>query len=891
MTNIDTTAYLKTFIEKAKEQNDVHRQYIVIIQDVSPDVIDILEQELGIPSSISDKHIQGRVNNCPSKPRSKALHSERLTTTLLGRSSKALDETIRSITWWRLLSQNRESQKHEAEAMVESGADLSRFVTPIFPYEVKGVSTKGSSEKESKKWYQYFGRAIKASTGGFNPLKKAGIQEESIFKLDCHTYRPHQIITEVADSTWGSACEERVSFCDVKVRSANFCIVLLDKERSLKQYRREIEIVHSNISRIELAWNSESSKGIARIVKETPEASEHAFMTSMSNGILGNVQYRQADSQAAAEEDFNLSLTDGNSTRARLLRSLLDKPPKSTSGEGTQTLLDLCSRIIDIIAEDWNYVLSQMSQTLDAVDSRISDDHELHENVPSWRRLLCSWRVNIIEYSARLSDVRHHLEFQGQISRRTSPIRSVERSKYLTTSNQSAQDEETPEVLRRYEILGNAVEILQRRTESSFHALMASMSIAESEKAISQGTAIGRLTELAFIFVPLNFACAFFSMQITNFNEPHQPNIGSFFGLGIGLIALVYALRAGLRSSFLAKLRNGLEKQVRKTKGYSPSSQIPTRVVLRYGWEEIHPYIRVFLITVIPFVGVFILVVQYSSHKAMKILVGFVLGLGIFPVIGNFLAGKARGALRSTGVVAWLILILSATVEQKDQLNVIIGAVPCIIYTTIFVVFLAYVPGTFDKPLERSVQLILPQWLMGLPIAGVSYAYEHAKPHWEPWMLNISLQAPIIVYGICISFWKVAFYHGIPELASLIGITIGIPTSIIWQYLPTHGNPIPQYYVIALTFGCSIIYCIFLWIIPYLRHLRCKSELHTAVQFISIFASIPGLQCALAWAYYPTQGRLYTDINNEFGSQPLSMFYGAPIPLWVQISITFGAPP
>lgn len=322
---------------------------------------------------------------------------------------------------------------------------------------------------------------------------------------------------------------------------------MLDKERRVKQYRREIQICHSNTTKIELAWNSESSKGTARIINEIGERSEDTFLTNKSNRASGLVrsthtlsrtseELSDTRSQAPEEEDVDLSTignstrarlsqapeeeeislsTIGNSTRARLLRSLRDQPPERTSTGGPQILADLRSRFIDIVLEDWNHVLSQMSQTLDTVDSKISDDHELHENVPAWRRLLCSWRVNIIEYSSYLPDICEH-GLQSQATRQiSSPTSSRSRSRSVTTSDQGAQDDESPEVLRRYEILKNATKDLAARIDSSFHALMASMSIAESEKAISQGTAIGRLTELAFIFVPLNFACAFFSMQIT----------------------------------------------------------------------------------------------------------------------------------------------------------------------------------------------------------------------------------------------------------------------------------------------------------------------------------------------------------------------------------------
>jgi Mg2+ and Co2+ transporter CorA len=48
---------------------------------------------------------------------------------------------------------------------------------------------------------------------------------------------------------------------------------------------------------------------------------------------------------------------------------------------------------------------------------------------------------------------------------------------------------------------------------------MSSMSISESKKAISQAERVGKLTFLAFIFVPLSFTASFFGMNVKEFGE------------------------------------------------------------------------------------------------------------------------------------------------------------------------------------------------------------------------------------------------------------------------------------------------------------------------------------------------------------------------------------
>lgn len=696
-------------------------------------------------------------------------------------------------------------------------------------------------------------------------------------------------------------------------------IILLDKPRHLKQHDRGIQIEDTKTSKLPFVWNSPSSKPIARIISEEPAASRLTFLSSNSGFALNRNAKQGVFSQLESDEDLDPSDEIGDSTRARLLQSMRAKLFEQCIPEDRGVFVEIRSRLISIIADDWNLLLSQMRQTLDEIDCKISDDHELHENVPVWRRILCSWRVNIIEYSSRLSDVHRLAEYHAQPHKEKSSTRRAQHCRIRKrnssiSSTSHLDDEEAYRLMERYEDIKIGLADISGRVDRSFQALMSSMSIVESGKAISQGTAVARLTELAFFFIPLNFACSFFSMQITvsniykkhesrsifelslhlfqNFSGNKQPSIGAFFGLGFGLVLFLYGLRGAIRSRLLSKFREKLEKQIRETSGLPSNSNIPTQVVLNYGWQEINPYIRVFLVTLPAFALILALTISLSHHKAFKISVAVVLGVGAFPIIGNFLAGNVKRSLRYTIGVAWLIAIFSVTLERTEHLEVIVTTAQCVSLATVFVAFLTLVPGTFRKPWESATQIILPLWMAVLPIGGILHSYLVNVPHWEPWVLTIGLQAIVIFFGSFVGALRLDFYRGIPEIAALIGVIVGIPTSIIWQYLPSHGNPVPQYAVIILTFSCSIICCIFLWCIPRLRRLRFVSRISASAQTFCVLCITAGMPIALAWAYYPTYGRVYTnviDYNTTVFAQPLSSFYGTPIHLWIQVSINLGA--
>jgi hypothetical protein len=55
---------------------------------------------------------------------------------------------------------------------------------------------------------------------------------------------------------------------------------------------------------------------------------------------------------------------------------------------------------------------------------------------------------------------------------------------------------------------------LHRRTTEAITVLMSSISISESKRAIAQAQRVGKLTFLAFFFIPLSFTTSFFGMNV-----------------------------------------------------------------------------------------------------------------------------------------------------------------------------------------------------------------------------------------------------------------------------------------------------------------------------------------------------------------------------------------
>lgn len=147
--------------------------------------------------------------------------------------------------------------------------------------------------------------------------------------------------------------------------------------------------------------------------------------------------------------------------------------------------------LFHFMVNDWTSVLREMDKCLDEVDTLMSDNDMLQKKLVTWRIILGSWRKNLVDDSEKL---RTTLVAIGQ--------QEAKEKKPIGNFNSSFN-----ELLKH-------VESLKDRTERTFGALMSSMAIVESQRAISQAESISRLTELAFLFIPLGFATSTFGMQL-----------------------------------------------------------------------------------------------------------------------------------------------------------------------------------------------------------------------------------------------------------------------------------------------------------------------------------------------------------------------------------------
>jgi CorA-like Mg2+ transporter protein len=92
-------------------------------------------------------------------------------------------------------------------------------------------------------------------------------------------------------------------------------------------------------------------------------------------------------------------------------------------------------------------------------------------------------------------------------------------------------------LLRDYEFLLAKAQDLSRQCERSMSVIMYSANIVESKRAMEQANRVGKLTMLAYLYVPLSFTSSFFGMNFTQFSSGPYLSVWVWFAVSVPVMA------------------------------------------------------------------------------------------------------------------------------------------------------------------------------------------------------------------------------------------------------------------------------------------------------------------------------------------------------------------
>jgi hypothetical protein len=234
---------------------DTHVDILLLINDISEGLFNYLRSNVSFRTSTYREHTRGRVNRHDRGDSNHKFHANELQRTLFDRIQTDDD----SITWWKLFSHSRAGYIPEKEALDDADADMTKIFVPHFVMHIadtyreagpnilsrrlthiadrtKGVFKKdwwrsklgiqqhgayeitteeGRSEQETEEPEQN-GQESREGAETYHPDTT-----RKVHKLGNHTYRAHQVITNVYNDRWGCASEERVTLSEASTSGAN----------------------------------------------------------------------------------------------------------------------------------------------------------------------------------------------------------------------------------------------------------------------------------------------------------------------------------------------------------------------------------------------------------------------------------------------------------------------------------------------------------------------------------------------------------------------------------------------------------------------------------------------------------------------------------------------
>ncbi|KAK6530823.1 hypothetical protein TWF281_007660 [Arthrobotrys megalospora] len=442
---------------------------LLLVEDMSLEVVTFLCQELRVPPSFIHSHLmdgKGDLEWLNDEGRLYLRDNDRGSRSFsnAARTSKDTDTTFdEQDTSWKEKTYHFNASRRR---------DLFHKANLAFHLDWSWVSLVDASvSKEEQRLLETPGgntpQAATKITRVPGILRKEEVVEsesEHVIGLYNRIHRPHHAITTEKRGKWLAAAEERVSIIRIEVNGHKIVIYLFDPPRMLETSQNGIRGLFEGIAKRfgPKAGSGEDFEAVkTRIKTKDPRLS----LQTTRDVFVDYLQYWNTNPRFS---DFKVCEID-------FLRGRL---------------------------QEYCDTLTAIETSINDIDRSIPDEGTLQLNVNAWGKLLSSYR-------RILSEMLHSTRSQCQY------LRNLERS---TPNPMDATGEVMKSLSKDFSYalqeFGDSRQHVSDRVDRTFQALMSSMSIIESQEAISEASSVGKLTELAFIYIPVTFAATFYSMQI-----------------------------------------------------------------------------------------------------------------------------------------------------------------------------------------------------------------------------------------------------------------------------------------------------------------------------------------------------------------------------------------
>ncbi|KAI8933153.1 hypothetical protein NX059_009794 [Plenodomus lindquistii] len=289
--------------------------------------------------------------------------------------------------------------------------------------------------------------------------------------------------------------------------------------------------------------------------------------------------------------------------------------------KGKETIHDPFRPLFRVIHDDTQSLAGLIRVTSQHIREGTMDEDLMQKRVMDWRRLL--HRLNV-----SLGDIDQRLRTFATFSRDFEEQSLAFHQGLNMPSEKFASD--TRDIVR------DCINLLDR----SANSLLAEMQIVDSRRSIAEAKSVAKLTELAFIFIPLSFVASCFSMQVDALKDPVP--LYRFVLVAIAFVAIVYAIRLSIRSTAILEYRRITLLRIQDDSHLQYNQPIPTRIFLAWVGKAIGK-------------AVFTSMTSIITVAAPVVVIAAVFGAILSPIILLWLRGIDKGF---TAVITVLMLLL-----------------------------------------------------------------------------------------------------------------------------------------------------------------------------------------------------------------------------------------
>lgn len=230
----------------------------------------------------------------------------------------------------------------------------------------------------------------------------------------------------------------------------------------------------------------------------------------------------------------------------------------STMRDQTNPILAL----LEVVRLDSIAFFDILDAGLKEISEDSMDDYLMTRRLADWRQLLNDFESKVREIGQSLHDF---IDF--------------------AFGDPATRPDRVDEII---EELDSRTQRFSQRIEKAYAALRAEMGLFESRRSIAEAETVTKLTELAFVFIPLTFCCGLFSMQVTELQKGVP--LRTFIITAIIVFVICYGARIIMRSSIIVESMQSAQESLWAAGKMKPGSPIPTRllvwITLKEAWKR-----------------------------------------------------------------------------------------------------------------------------------------------------------------------------------------------------------------------------------------------------------------------------------------------------------------